>query len=66
MNKKDGLVGNLYEVIVNHTYTVGSNGSPKIHDCLRSGWWCWANFRERPLDIIKFIKRKGKSWLKSS
>lgn len=55
---KKGLTGKLWEVQINHSYMIGANGKPRVHACLVSGMWCWENARERPKDIIKFLRKK--------
>lgn len=32
--------------------------APKRHACLRSGYWCWKNVLDNPLDILVFIWKK--------
>lgn len=31
------------------------------HACLLSGYWCWANVLEHPLDLVRYID--GGEWL---
>lgn len=58
-NASGGLVGNLYEVKVDHQYKIrGFMSSPQTdrHACLEGGWWCWANFKEHPQDTTKYAR----------
>jgi hypothetical protein len=58
--KQDGLMGELFEMYVNHTFYIGANGGPDRHACLQEGVWCFQNFRQHPQDITKYLKRKLK------
>lgn len=49
----------VLDIELGHIFkTKGFNLSQARHSCLREGYWCWKNFFEHPLDIIKYIKRK--------
>lgn len=35
-----------------------SKNAKKTHACLRSGYWCWKNALENPIQAIKYLLRK--------
>jgi translation initiation factor 6 (eIF-6) len=57
---EDELEAEVYGVEVAHHYYVGANSTKNRHACLLEGWWCWQNFRQHPLDIRFYIKKKRK------
>lgn len=62
MKEIDGIVGEIAKVSYWHTYKLSGFMDKKgRHDCLRSGYWCWRNLLEHPLDLVKYLKvRKEK------
>lgn len=59
MNKYEGEEGLVWKVNFKHTYLANSFLAIKgRHACLRSGYWCFENFREYPKDIIKYLRKK--------
>lgn len=50
----------MYRVSFQHAYDAYGfdPGARKNHSCLRRGYWCFENFKENPLDIIAFIKKR--------
>lgn len=46
-----------------HIYYTNGSALPgveikKRHACLRSGEWCFRNFKEHPIDVFTFLKYK--------
>lgn len=57
----DSIVSNETAIAYfSHIYlTAGfSDDAPRRHYCLKSGYWCWRNFFEHPLDIIGYARNK--------